>query len=251
MKLSVKLINPYLLTAIIAALMALPVIFFPAALQAQSPSAVVSAFTCGKSIEVPAAEKVVASVQSSFGKIKTLRAQFFQDSYLSSVDQSELSGGQVTLMRPGKMRWHYDTPEEQIFIVNNSTLWLYQPKMKQVVIDKLDKVLISQLPTAFLMGVGDLTRDFQVKSGCETKGAYLINLAPAAKSAEVGELAAFDLLVDKVNFFPLGAQVVDVAANRTSIILRSLVAEDKSIKEKDFEFVAPDKIDIDDRRKST
>ena len=99
------------------------------------------------------------------------------------------------------------------------------------------------------MGVGDLTKDFTVKSACETKSAFLISLIPSSTSPEVGELAAFDLLADKVSFLPLGAQVVDVAANRTSILMRSVVAEDKTVLEKDFEFVAPPEIDIDDRRK--
>lgn len=226
-------------------------LLMPINLMAEVPSAVLAAFTCVKSIEVVTAQKIVHSVQENFGKVKTLRAQFFQDSYLSSVDQSELSGGQVSLLRPGKMRWHYETPEEQIFIVKNSSLWLYQPRMKQVVIDSLDKVLISQLPTAFLMGVGDLTKDFSIKSACETKNAFLISLLPGAKSAEVGELAAFDLLVDKVTYLPLGAQVTDVAANRTSILMRSVVAEDKTVLDKDFDFIPPNDIDIDDRRKAT
>lgn len=218
---------------------------------AQTPSAVVSAFACSKDLDLAQGQKIINSVQSSFGKIKNLRAQFFQDSYLSSVDQSELSGGQVSLLRPGKMRWHYDTPEEQLFIVKDLSLWLYQPRMKQVIVDSLDKVMISQLPTAFLMGVGDLSKDFSVKSACETKNAFLLSLMPVSTSAEVGELAAFDLLADKVTYLPLGAQVIDVAANRTTILFRSVVAEDKTITDKDFEFVAPAEIDIDDRRKAS
>lgn len=232
-------------------LLLITLLLLPAGLYAEAPSAVLAAFTCAKPIETANAEKIISSVQANFGKIKTLRAQFFQDSYLSSVDQSELSGGDVSLLRPGKMRWHYNTPEEQIFIVKNTSLWLYQPRMNQLIIDSLDKVLISQLPTAFLMGVGDLTKDFSVKSGCETKTAYMLSLIPISKSAEVGELAAFDLLADKVTYLPLGAQVVDVAGNRTSILMRSVVAEDKTVVEKDFDFVAPAEIDVDDRRKST
>lgn len=222
----------------------------PQVVIAQAPSAVVSAFTCSKALELSQGQKIINSVQGSFSKIKTLRAQFFQDSYLSSVDQSEASGGQVSLLRPGSMRWHYDTPEEQLFIVKDLSLWLYQPRMKQVIVDSLDKVMISQLPTAFLMGVGDLSKDFSVKSACETKNAFLLSLLPVSTSAEVGELAAFDLLADKVTYLPLGAQVVDVAANRTSILLRSVVADDKTIVEKDFQFAAPAEIDIDDRRKA-
>lgn len=215
---------------------------------AEAPSPVIAAFTCAQQIESVRAKEIVSSVQKNFAQVKSMRAQFFQDSYLASVDQSELSSGNVTLLLPGKMRWHYLSPEEQIFIVKDNSLWLYQPRLQQVVIDSLETVLISQLPTAFLMGVGDLTRDFEVKSACETKTALLLSLVPVKDSKEAQDLAGFDLLVDKGSYLPMGAQVLDVGANRTSILMRALVVDDKTVANKEFEFSAPAGSDIDDRR---
>ncbi len=223
--------------------------FLTSANAQQSP--ILQAFNCKKEISLDEANKIVAEAQKGFSELRSMRADFYQDSFMLALDESEMSAGKVRLLKPGRMRWDYNTPEEQIFIVKEKDIWLYQPRLSQVMIDTLDKVLISQLPTAFLMGVGDLKKDFSVKSGCSTKDATLLNLMPASDSSESGSLSEFMLLLDSQTYLPKGAKITDLAGNQTAIIFKSIVLNDKAITDADFTYKFPENLDIDDRRKGT
>jgi outer membrane lipoprotein-sorting protein len=233
-------------------LLSLLLVSLPFQLSAESrTSPVLDNFVCKKELSSQEAESSLKATQAGFEQLKSMKAQFYQDSYLMALDESELSAGTVSLLKPGKMRWHYSTPEEQVFIVKDEDIWLYQPRLNQVMIDSVDKVLISQLPTAFLIGIGDLSKDFIIKSACSSKAGIVLKLSPSTTSSDSSNLSDLELLVDHKNFMPLGARVLDVGGNQTSIVLKSIVINDKSVQSKDFEYEFPENLDIDDRRKVT
>ncbi len=218
------------------------------------------AFDCQKktAIAPEKAEALLGQVQNTYAKLKTLQGQFLQESYLAALDISEQSTGNVWFSKPGLMNWHYLQPEEQKFIVHDNTLWLYQIQLNQVIIDSFSSILITDLPVAFLMGIGDLRRDFRVQSACKSEDkagdGLVMNLLPqdAAKISPRQEsdkgLRSFSLLVREKDLIPVGAKVTDIGGNVTSILLRGLTI-DAAISESTYATNAfPAGVDIDDRR---
>lgn len=199
------------------------VLTFCTAANAQSP-----AFECSKreALKASDAKAQLEKVQGAYQGVKAISARFLQNSFLAALEAAEVSSGSVWFLKPGQMKWHYAEPEEQIFVVKDETLWLYQAAENQVLIDEFKKVLISDLPVSFLLGLGQLTRDFKIISACRNEDGLVFELAQHSAS-EDSELKGFKLLVDPSSYLPKGALVIDVAGNRTAVVLSELETSDK------------------------
>lgn len=190
---------------------------------AVSWAAETTAFQCQETVTLKAAKPLMERVQKEYAKVDTLQAVFVQSSRLAALESLEHSSGAVWFVKPGKMKWHYESPEEQDFILKDQTSWFYQPALTQVVIDEISDVFISDLPISFLMGIGDLAADFELKSACRT--SHGVKLELSAKSGKINadqELKGFALLVNSSAGLPRGAQVTDVAENVTTIVLNDV-----------------------------
>ena len=184
-----------------------------------------ASFLCSKgALDSARAEKILKEVQVQYRAISRLTASFNQESYLEALDVSESSSGSVWFEKPGRMKWEYRAPEEQTFILKEKTFWHYQPIDNQVLIDQVDQVLISDLPVAFLMGVGNLSRDFSLVKGCTTSSGVLFTLAPSSKK-ETDPLKQFELLIDGATKLPAGARITHVGGNQEEILLENLRAD--------------------------
>lgn len=157
---------------------------------------------------------VLKKVEESYSKLETLTARFFQESYFLGADTRRRSEGQVVFQRPGKMDWQYSQPDLQRFSSDGKTVWWYQPNENQVVVRTLAQSFVSDVPVSFLLGVGKLHENFRFDSRCGTSDETLIKLLPLKPSAS---LDVFYLLVDPKDFSPIGARIVNVGGNETSI----------------------------------
>lgn len=210
-------------------------------------------FDCAPDTELSQAEgrSVIDRVQEQYNNISSFRSQFHQHSYLAAMDIGELSTGTVWFSKPGRMKWEYQTPEEQVFLVRDETLWLYQKEDRQLIINNFVDVLLTDLPVAFIMGLGDLRRDFSLKKACRNQEGLVIELTAkeggdAAGSKHEG-LEGFKLLVREGAPVPAGAQVIHLGGNLTSILLTEIRANPE-ITERFFAPNFPSGIDINDMR---
>lgn len=199
-------------------------------------------------LSAQSAKEALQSVQKRYSDVASIRASFYQDSFLQALEISESSSGEVWFEKPGKMRWDYEKPEKQFFVLNDQTLWFYQKEQQQAFVDRLNQVVLSDLPVAFLLGIGDLARDFVVKEACRTDDGIVFDLAEKPKGGEgEGALKGFQLLVDKKSFLPLGARITDAGENVTSILLRELQIN-QPVDAARFIASFPSGTDIQDRR---
>lgn len=203
-------------------------------------------FECrGDPLPTAAAARILYDVQTAYGSVSSLEATFVQDSYLAALDVSERSSGTMIYERPGRMRWEYTAPEPQSFVVRDGTVWFYQPRERQVLIDEFRDVLISDIPVSFLMGLGQLTKDFSVLRACVSGGSTVLELKPSG--AEGGEqLQGFILVVDEKRL-PLGARVTDVGGNTTAIRLADRKLN-RTIPADSFQVTIPPGTDVNDQR---
>ena len=115
-----------------------------------------------------------------------------------------------------------------------------------MVVENLSNVLLSELPVAFLLGVGDLARDFKIDRSCAGSKGLLFSLSPKMTSTDDG-LNSVMLLVDAKSYLPMGAKIIDVAQNETAILLTGMNTS-AQIQAKTFETKFPKGTDVDDRR---
>ena len=218
--------------------------------QAGSSPESADAFTCSTRQTTQEGERIVSRTQAAYTALHSLQAHFVQTSYLAALDHSETSSGTVWFLKQGRMRWEYNHPEPQTFLVRDHTLWLYQPELKQAIVDKFDNLFISDLPVAFLLGIGNIKEDFTLRQACRNSSGLVLELEPKSASSQSTneQLRRFFLLVQPDTYLPAGARVFDTGGNTTSIILSSTQADPAAIDDSLFAADFPAGTDISDRR---
>ena len=100
-------------------------------------------------------------VQRYFQDLRSLRADFIQRVFDERSQLLQSSSGQMLMQRPGKFRWDYRTPAEQIIVADGQRLWAYDVDLAQVTVRKLDQAL-SSTPLALLSGAAPIEESFTV-----------------------------------------------------------------------------------------
>src|SRR3954466_4340806 len=65
-------------------------------------------------------------MEARYRSAKTLQATFLQR-YLENGAVLRSEAGTAYFRRPGKMRWEYERPEKDLFLVDGKTAWFYVP----------------------------------------------------------------------------------------------------------------------------
>ena len=68
----------------------------------------------------------VARLEARYRTSKTLQASFLER-YTENGRLVRVEAGTVYFKRPGKMRWDYQVPERNLFLVDGKTAWFYVP----------------------------------------------------------------------------------------------------------------------------
>ena len=69
---------------------------------------------------------VVARLEAKYHSPHTLQASFLER-YTENGRLVRVESGTVYFRRPGKMRWEYESPEKDLFLVDGKTAWFYVP----------------------------------------------------------------------------------------------------------------------------
>ncbi len=114
------------------------------------------------SIGQPVAEEkdLLQLIQKQYQSIRSFSGRFMQSSHRSDTETgTKKAEGLVSYKRPGKMRWLYEAPEEQLLVTNGQTMWLFDPLLENVTVQKLEKIT-EGTALSFLLGLGNLQADF-------------------------------------------------------------------------------------------
>lgn len=95
--------------------------------------------------------------------------------------------GRFEFQRPGRFRWVYATPYEQVIVSDGSQLWLYDRDLNQVTIKKLSAALPAS-PASILFGSNDFEREFDVKDEGSRDGLAWISARPRGKDTSFTQI---------------------------------------------------------------
>jgi outer membrane lipoprotein carrier protein len=110
------------------------------------------------SVEVDV-NRLIDGLQNRYGKMKGLAADFTQ-LYHDSSGRQLREQGTLLLKKPGKMRWEYRQPEQKLFLTDGKKVYFYVPAERQVTITTIKEADDPRIPFLFLLGRGDLRKDF-------------------------------------------------------------------------------------------
>ena len=107
-------------------------------------------------------DDAVRGLETAYGKITDLKAEFDQTAFNKSLNQSIPAKGVVYLKKGGKLRWEYADPTPQQIVSDGKTLWIYTPALSQVNTGAAPEAL-SGPAGSFLAGLGKVREHFAVR----------------------------------------------------------------------------------------
>jgi chaperone LolA len=101
----------------------------------------------------------IDKLRSYVASTHSAQANFTQEVIDQGGKRLQSASGTMLFQRPGKFRWTYQKPYEQIIVGDGVKFWLYDVDLNQVTIKKLDAALGSN-PAALLAGSNEIDRGF-------------------------------------------------------------------------------------------
>lgn len=94
-----------------------------------------------------------------YNRAKTLQVTF-EESYVGSGRPRRNETGELSLQKPGKMRWEYAQPAGKLFLSDGKLIYYYNPVSKRAEKMKVRDSEDMRAPLAFLLGKLDFSKDF-------------------------------------------------------------------------------------------
>ena len=196
----------------------------------------------GQPARPPIAE-LIAALQAKYDSVRNFSAAFEQ-TYSGGVLRTTLvERGTVLIKKPGKMRWHYTSPEEKLFVSDGVSLYSYIPVDRQVIVGTVPPGDSVSTPALFLAGRGDLSRDFVAAyddSLDPPPRTWAVELTPTRQDVDYTRLT---LVVDRTSLSVVQLRATDFQ-NAVSAFTFSELEENRELPDALFTFQIPRGSDV-------
>ena len=202
--------------------------------------AVTIASTESFATETRSGDQIVDSLQKNYDATVDFVADFRQETEVKTLNRKLKASGKLYFKRPGKMLWRYEEPKGQFVLADGKNLYFYQPEQNQVIKSPLKNAFRSDIPLSFLLGLGNLKKEFSATLKGIEENQYVLHLEPK------GELGGFSEVLVGVGRSTSDidwVSVRDAAANVTTIRF-SAMRKGVGVQESLFRFQVPDGVDI-------
>lgn len=186
------------------------------------------------------AELIVDSVQKNYDATIDFVADFRQETEVKTLNRNLKASGKLSFKRPGKMLWRYDEPKGQFVLADGKYLYFFQPEQNQIIKSPLQNAFRSDIPLSFLLGIGNLKKDFNAALKGSDENQFILRLEPKGEAGGFSEILAG---VSKISYDILWISVRDAAANLTTIRF-STMRKGAGVKDSLFTLQIPSGADI-------
>jgi len=169
--------------------------------------------------------------------VQTLSARFEQSLVGADGEVIETSSGTVDIRRPGRFRWAYELPYEQLLLADGLNIWSYDVDLAQVTVKPQAEVL-SNTPALLLGGSGDVLEDFDYIGSYEDRGTVWVRLRP--KESRQG----FRKIEMGFNNGSLTRMMFDDTLDQTTLVALTDISVNAPQADDFFKFVLPEDVDL-------
>jgi outer membrane lipoprotein carrier protein len=138
------------------------------------------------------------------------------------------------------MLWSYDEPKGQFVLADGKHLYFYQPDQNQVIKSPLKNAFRGDIPLSFLLGLGNLKKDFNATLKSTDQNQNVLRLEPKGDATGFNEIL---LGVGKTSSDILWVSVRDAANNLTTVRFSGM-RKGVGIKENLFQVQIPNGADV-------
>lgn len=168
---------------------------------------------------------------------KNGRASFRQVVTGKNARGERVSSGTFAFQRPGKFRWAYEKPWEQLLVGDGAKVWVYDKDLNQVIVRELDAAL-GATPAALLAGDNALERNFTLVDGGSADGLAWIEATPKS-----GDAAFTKVRIGFRDKLPQAMELVDAFGQTTRLVFERF-ERNVAMPADQFRFVPPAGADV-------
>jgi outer membrane lipoprotein carrier protein len=138
--------------------------------------------------QAPSAHELAQRVDHHYNQLHSLKAGFIE-SY-AGLGMQRTESGTLLLLKPGRMRWDYNTPHGKLFLLDGKYAWFYTPGDPQV--QRLQAKQLDDLrsPLRFLLGHTELEKEMNSLALAPAAGGlFTLSGKPKGQEERVSRLS--------------------------------------------------------------
>jgi outer membrane lipoprotein carrier protein len=178
------------------------------------------------------AASLAKKVDAHYNRLASLEARYTQRFQGMGLDRTE--SGTLTLKKPGRMRWAYDSPRGKLFVLDGKNAISYTPgdaQAQRIPAKQLDDL---RSPLRLLLGHTQLAKELDGLTLTLVEGGYTLSGVPKGMGQRLRLLA---ITVDAAGqIHSLRTEEVDGSVTTFTF---TEIRENVPAKDADFVFVAP------------
>jgi outer membrane lipoprotein carrier protein len=147
--------------------------------------------------------------------------------------------GVIYYQKPGRFRWEFDGSQPETIVSNGATIYDYDPALNQVVETPLAQAFHSQAAATFLLGAGNIKRDFTVQALTGRSASELVHLALTPKQG--GQ--QLEAGIERQTYNIVALSLTDALGNRTDLSFNHIELN-QPLPASQFSFTPPADADI-------
>ena len=161
-------------------------------------------------------------------------AQMVLDRDMKLLQQAS---GTMQFSRPGKFRWVYEKPYEQVIVSDGKQLWIYDKDLNQVTVRSLDRALGSS-PAALLAGKDVIEENYTLRDIGSQEGLEWVEAVPKRQDT------AFERV--RIGFGKTGLEAMELRDQfgQVTVIKFADVQRNPKLPPETFEFKPPPGADV-------
>lgn len=134
-----------------------------------------------------AASSAETPLDRFFRGLDNLTAAFEQTLYDAQGRVTQTATGRLSIQRPGRFRWDYDTPYKQLVLGDGERLWTYDADLEQATVKPQDDTLAGT--PALLLSAQQQPRElFDIQTLPARDGEAWFQLTPRAQDTQFNQL---------------------------------------------------------------
>lgn len=179
----------------------------------------------------------IEQLKSLLEQTTTARARFAQMVLDKNMKKLQQATGTMQFARPGKFRWEYDKPYEQVIVSDGARVWLYDKDLNQVTVRKYDRALGSS-PAALLAGSNEIEKNYRFTGLGAQDGLDWLEAVPRTQDT------AFERI--KLGFGKAGLEAMELRDQfgQITVIKFSTIERNAKIPPETFTFTPPKGADV-------
>lgn len=145
--------------------------------------------------------------------------------------------GSFVFQRPGRFRWVYDKPADQVIVGDGTRVWIYDRQLNQVTVRKLSAA-IGSTPAALLAGGTGVEKAFALSDAGEKDGLEWLEATPREREA------GFERV--RMGFNAKGLEAMQLTDNfgQTTVLRFSKLERNPKVNPAEFKFDPPKGADV-------